>query len=93
VVVSRDVMMVVGVLLIHVAGGKVTPRPSWLGKTSTVVQMATVLAAMLAFYFGVPAVPKLFAVATALFTVASGLQYLVHGVKLLNAPVGAATER
>ena len=51
VVVSRDLMLSVGVLVIHVAGGTVHPTPSWLGKFSTLFQMATVLSAMLAFYF------------------------------------------
>ena len=51
VVVSRDLMLSVGVLVIHVAGGTVHPTPSWLGKASTLFQMGTVLSAMLAFYF------------------------------------------
>src|SRR6266508_2187873 len=51
VVVSRDLILSVGVLVIHVAGGTVHPTPSWLGKASTVCQMTTVLLAMLAFYF------------------------------------------
>src|SRR6266508_3111240 len=51
VVVSRDLILSVGVLVIHVAGGRVHPTPSWLGKASTLCQMTTVLLAMLAFYF------------------------------------------
>ena len=46
VVVSRDLMLSVGVLVIHVAGGTVHPTPSWLGKASTLFQVATVLSAM-----------------------------------------------
>lgn len=85
VVVSRDMMIVVGVLLIHVAGGTVTPRPSVIGKASTLVQMATVLAAMLASYFALPVVPKAFALLTVGLTIASGLQYLGQGLRYLNA--------
>src|SRR5713101_7221340 len=61
VVVSRDLILSVGVIVIHVAGGTVHPSPSWLGKLSTVFQMATVLAAMISFYFGaLQALPRLF---------------------------------
>jgi len=91
VVVSRDLVLSVGVLVIHVSGGTVHPVPSWLGKLSTVFQMATVLAAMVAFYWKVvPGLPWLFAWITALLTIASGLQYIVKGLKQINPPAGAA---
>ena len=87
VVVSRDLMLSVGVLVIHVAGGTVHPTPSWLGKASTLFQMATVLSAMLAFYFKMlMSLPKWAAWVAAFFTIASGLQYLVQGLKQLNPP-------
>ena len=89
VVVSRDLVLSVGVLVIHVAGGSVKPVPSWLGKLTTVFQMATVLAAMIAFYFGIwPMLPRALAWATAAFTVASGLQYIIQGLKQINPPTG-----
>lgn len=90
VVVSRDLILSVGVLVIHVSGGTVHPAPTWIGKTSTVFQMAAVLSAMLSFFFRVPAVPKVFAWLAAIFTIASGLQYLVQGMKQLNPPAGVA---
>ena len=87
VVVSRDLILSVGVLVIHVAGGTVHPTPSWLGKASTLFQMTTVLSAMLAFYFKMlMSLPRAAAWVTAFFTVASGLQYLVLGLKQLNPP-------
>jgi len=88
VVVSRDLILTVGVLVIHISGGTIQPAPTWLGKASTVFQMATVLAAMLFFYFHVPIVPKAFAWAAAVLTVASGLQYLIQGLKQINPPPG-----
>jgi cardiolipin synthase len=87
VVVSRDLILSVGVLVIHVSGSVVTPAPSWIGKTSTALQMATVLVAML-FHHRLPLAPKAFAWVTAVFTVVSGLQYLVLGLKQLNPPAG-----
>ncbi|HXJ79272.1 MAG TPA: CDP-diacylglycerol--glycerol-3-phosphate 3-phosphatidyltransferase [Candidatus Methylomirabilis sp.] len=89
VVVSRDLVLSVGVLVIHVAGGTVHPAPSWIGKLSTVFQMATVLGAMIAFYFGaLQWLPKLLAWVTAAFTVTSGLQYIIQGLKQINPPAG-----
>jgi len=92
VVVSRDLILSVGVLVIHVSGGTVHPAPTWLGKLSTAFQMATVLVAMLAFFALVaPALPRAFAWTTAALTIGSGLQYLIQGLKYLDQPadVGA----
>lgn len=90
VVVSRDLILSVGVLVIHVSGGTVQPAPTRLGKLTTAFQMATVLAAMLfSFQLPVPVVPRAFAWAAAALTIASGLQYLVQGLKRLNPPAGA----
>ena len=98
VVVSRDLVLSVGVLVIHVAGGTVHPAPSIVGKLSTVFQMATVLAAMVSFYLvRFPALPKLLAWITAAFTITSGLQYIAQGLQQINPPAaleaGAAHER
>ena len=90
VVVSRDLILSVGVLVIHVAGGTVHPAPTWVGKTSTGCQMAAVLSAMLFFYFHVPVIPQAFAWLAAIFTIASGLQYLMQGLKQLNPPAEVA---
>jgi cardiolipin synthase (CMP-forming) len=87
VVVSRDLILSVGVIVIHVAGGTVHPSPSWLGKASTLCQVATVVSAMLAYYFKIlPSLPRAAAWVMAFFTIASGLQYLVQGLKQLNPP-------
>src|SRR5262245_35332536 len=85
VVVSRALVLSVGVLVIHVAGGTVYPSPSMVGKLSTVFQMATVLGAMISFYFmRLSHLPKLLAWTTAGFTVVSGLQYIVQGLQQIN---------
>jgi hypothetical protein len=52
--------------------------------------MAAVLSAMLSFYFQVPIVPRAFAWLATIFTVASGLQYLMQGLKQLNPPAEVA---
>jgi phosphatidylglycerophosphate synthase len=55
---------------------------------STVFQMLTVLAAMAAVYFQLlPAfVTTLLAWVTAAFTITSGLQYIIRGLKQLETP-------
>jgi cardiolipin synthase len=86
-VVSRDFVISVGVLVIHVAGGIVRPAPTRLGKWSTGVQMATVLAAM-AVYLRVLPRPVLWSALslTAALTLMSGLQYITQGLRQLNPP-------
>ncbi len=86
-VVSRDFVISVGVLVIHVAGGTVHPAPTRLGKWSTVMQMVTVLAAMAASVgaFPRPALRPVFWV-TAALTLVSGLQYINQGLRQLNPP-------
>jgi len=49
---------------------------------------------MVTFYFGIlPRMPKVFAWVTAGFTVASGLQYIVQGLKQINPPTAPAAGR
>jgi cardiolipin synthase len=97
VVISRDVMLVVGALLIHVLGGRIHPRPTRAGKAATFFQILTVLTAMLVRYARPPAATGALAVGSvtwlaALFTVVSGLQYLVHGMRYLSATDAAREE-
>ncbi len=87
VVISRDLVLILGTALIHISGGTIYPAPTWLGKASTFFQMVTVLAAMLAVYFfKIPLLAKPFFWITAIFTTASGIQYLYQGTRLLNPP-------
>ena len=86
VVISRDVVLILGAALIHISGGTIYPTPTWLGKASTFLQMLTVLAAMLSVYFKIPTAPNIFILATAIFTTASGIQYLYQGTRLHSPP-------
>ena len=92
VVISRHVMLVVGALVIHMVGARIYPRPTWAGKAATFFQILTVLTAMLArfyrVYLGTTAILWL----AAIFTVASGLQYIWRGMHFLNAANAAERE-
>src|SRR5207247_3862604 len=41
VVISPDVFLVVGALLVHMVGGRIRPRPTWAGKAGAVLQVLT----------------------------------------------------
>lgn len=73
-VIARDVIILAGVLAIRAAGRKVRIAPTIPGKATTVLQIATVLMAML-FRDGRPAAFVPLAVLTLLFTIYSGLDY------------------
>jgi len=92
VVISRDMILVVGALLIHMVGGRIYPRPTWAGKAATFFQILAVLTGLLArffrLHFGVTAIVWL----AAIFTIASGLQYMAQGVRFLNAATAAERE-
>lgn len=85
VVISRDAMLVAGAVVIHMVGVRIYPRPSWTGKAATFFQVLTVLTGVLALWFQVPLAPRAVVWLAALFTIASGLQYLVQGMRFMNA--------
>lgn len=85
VVISRDVILVVGTVLIHLLGGRIHPRPTWAGKAATFFQILTVLSGLLNRYFRMPIVPRTIIWLAAIFTILSGLQYLVQGMRYLVA--------
>ena len=92
VVISRDVILVVGALLIHMLGGRLHPRPTLTGKLATFFQVLTVLSGLLAHYFRLPLAPRSILWLAAVFTVLSGLQYIVQGMRVLNAAHGVDRE-
>jgi cardiolipin synthase len=96
VVISRDVILMMGALLIHMLGGRIYPRPTWAGKAATFFQILAVLAGMMARYFrpwGPSAmVLSSFVWLAAIFTIVSGLQYLVQGMRYLSATDAAREE-
>jgi cardiolipin synthase (CMP-forming) len=92
VVISRDVILMVGALVIHLAGGRIYPRPTAAGKAATFFQILTVLAGLASRF--TPARVALVAAMwlAAAFTIVSGLQYIVQGMRFLNAAHAAERE-
>lgn len=81
-VISRDAVIVVGTAVLYFLVGKVKVRPSWTGKVATVLQMAAIAWVMLQ----VRVFPVIWVVAAAgVFTLISGIIYVLDGVRQLQA--------
>jgi CDP-diacylglycerol--glycerol-3-phosphate 3-phosphatidyltransferase len=88
-IISRDLLLVLGVAVMHYVVGKVAVKPHLTGKAATVLQMAAVLWALFkldsrTLYF--------LCVAAAVLTGISGLFYIYRGVQQLGKhPASLAT--
>jgi cardiolipin synthase len=81
-VITRDVVILVGSAILHLLNGKVRVRPSWTGKVATVLQMVAIAWVMLQFRF----IPLFYiVVAAGVFTFVSGGIYVMDGIRQLQA--------
>jgi CDP-diacylglycerol--glycerol-3-phosphate 3-phosphatidyltransferase len=81
-IISRDVVILVGALVLHLLVGRVRVRPHWTGKIATVLQMVAIGWVMLQMRF----LPLIYVVAAAgLFTLCSGIIYVADGFRQLQA--------
>src|SRR5437773_6310711 len=81
-VISRDVLLLIGLVVVHYACDKVTVKPHLIGKMATVLQMVTVCWALLKLpanwlYW--------FALGATICTGVSGVIYVCDGVRQLSA--------
>jgi len=82
IIVSRDILIVGGVLIVHIMTHSVNIRPTLLGKLTTFVQMMTLIVVL----YPDPAnefVPLY--ILAALVTIISGVDYVIRGSKSLNS--------
>jgi cardiolipin synthase (CMP-forming) len=82
-VITRDAVILVGAAILHYfVGNKMRVKPSWTGKVATVCQMCAIAWVMLQLRF----LPLWFVVVVAgIFTLISGVSYVVKGVRQLQA--------
>ena len=81
-VITRDIVIVVGSAVLHILNGTVRVRPSWTGKVATFLQMAAIAWVMLQVHF----FPLLYlVVAAGFFTLVAGVIYVRDGVRQLTA--------
>jgi cardiolipin synthase len=79
VVISRDAIIILGSILIHVVKGTVKIAPSFWGKFTTFFQMMTIVSILVQFKYSY----YVWNAATAL-TVISGIDYMLKGSQTLN---------
>jgi cardiolipin synthase (CMP-forming) len=80
-VISRDLVILIGSAVLHLLNGTVVVRPRMTGKIATVLQMAAIAWVMLQLHF----LPLIFVVALAgLFTFVSGVLYVMDGIRQLH---------
>jgi len=81
-ILSRDAILIMGLLLIQHVCGKANVRPIMVGKVATVLQMICVIWVLLKFS---PKILFLLAIATAACTTISGIIYVLEGIRQLSA--------
>ncbi len=91
-VIARDVIVVAGAVTLHLLNGSVRVRPSWTGKTATVLQMIALSLVMLQWNgpvrLGAETAVEFLDLPVylaGLFTAVSGFGYIVEGLRQLHA--------
>ena len=79
IVISRDAIIVLGSILIHVVKGTVKIAPSFWGKLTTFFQMMTIVSILVQFKYS-----SYVWNAAAILTVISGIDYMLKGSQILN---------
>ena len=80
IVVSRDFLILLGIVILTFLKIEVSISPSIWGKLTTFFQMVTILVVLSGFSLFI----KIFWILTAIFTLISGADYLRRGIKALN---------
>jgi cardiolipin synthase len=83
-IISRDVIILLGVLVLYLTHYPVTIHPSILSKATTCMQVATVFIALSKGYIAIQFLSPFALWLTGLLTIASGLQYIRIGLIILS---------
>src|SRR6185295_8357871 len=85
-IISRDVVIVLAVVIVNLAIGRRTFRPSVFGKIATATYMLTAVAAMFFNYRGYHSVVvDIFVYASLAITLISSLHYMWHAARMIEA--------
>jgi cardiolipin synthase len=83
IVISRDIIIITGVVLLYFITHTLRAEPSIHGKASTVIQFLLLFSVLLNINYGIlPEIRGILVWTTALITSASGLHYIHKGLKL-----------
>ncbi|MDD2688532.1 MAG: CDP-alcohol phosphatidyltransferase family protein [Candidatus Omnitrophica bacterium] len=80
IVISRDVIILLGVAVIYIVKQNIELFPTRWGKLTTTFQMSAVIAVLLQLYFSF-----VFWWLAVIFTIISGIDYIMRGFKILYA--------
>jgi len=85
-VISRDVIIPVGIATLFMLGTRVNIAPTWIGKFTTFCQVTLIIVVLFYNYTGEyhPQIILPLCWLTFIVTVISGLGYMYHGIRLLN---------
>lgn len=85
-VVSRDVILLLGTAVAHVTNSPIDITPTFLGKGTTLLQLTYLLLVVLLTWQGIGlSMLSPLLIVTVLFTLSSGLHYLYRGYRYTNA--------
>lgn len=82
-VISRDVILLLGAMIIHLVHGDLPLQPTRWGKASTFFQISSILGFMFQWWFS-----PLIWYCTLILTIISGVDYIRQGIKVLNSNGG-----
>jgi cardiolipin synthase len=92
IVISRDVLILLGIAVLFITGVKVQIKPSLVSKATTLFQLLTIFLVLLHREFPrITGIIPFFYWLTAILTILSGLHYVYTGLKILQA--GSANNR
>lgn len=88
IVISRDVIILLGILMLFLMSISVEIRPAGISKATTVIQVITVFAVLFVESFfsrGLYVIVHPMYWLTAIFTILSGLHYMIRGIRIVNS--------
>lgn len=85
VVLSRDILIVIGIAILTLTEKKYRIRPSWISKCTTLFQLVTVIVALMATGTAqLQSIQNLLLWTTTVLTTISGLHYIFIGMNILQ---------
>jgi cardiolipin synthase (CMP-forming) len=85
IVVSRDLILVLGALILHLTQTRLDIAPTWLGKSTTVIQLFYIVIVLFLVTFEKEmGFLKPFLFVIAVLTIISGLHYILRGIRMVN---------
>lgn len=86
IVITRDVLILLGIAMVNIMGKKILIKPSLVSKCTTVFQLTAIFLILLDNQFAIHKLLILWPLywITAFFTIISGLHYIITGLKMLQ---------